>query len=300
MADMLSSRRFLALVVGAVLLLLFLGLWARHDADAKAQSYRAQNANLQVTYQTQVPKIKLSSLIDISDNGKEDAIKERAVCSTADSLRKTLEDFNDNGLKSSLGSWLSGEYRKTQATQKASQITRDEAAKGLASYVAKCNYFAESTQVSNVVDKIRTSNEYRSSLTYDPGRCPSVKTGCILAENYNKFAKVYDKIVAIYEGYEKYYATTACPLVTARQQTVCKAAKKLASESAKGAELYLAALKRESTDKVGTAARYSGPDKAYRQYKATVQKLNPDVKSIDDYWRQLFIAQEKQLQQLTI
>jgi hypothetical protein len=170
----------------------------------------------------------------------------------------------------------------------------------LASYSAKCKYSTKSTEESNAEKAIIESKAYSSLLTYGTVSCKKSDGGCISKPNYTAFAKVYAKIVDVRKDYADYAAHAACPLETSEQQKVCELIKKYAAATTDDAAQYVTALKQSNTSRINELAHGGKAGPIFEQLKALTKKLDPSAKSVDDYWRKLYIAQEKQLQSIKL
>lgn len=299
MATMSKLPKIL-LGVGAVLVLVVVfGVWAKHDADAQAVQFTQANAELQTSYKTDVRKLNLSKLIDIDDHGHEDAQKEYAVCNAANGLKQKLDNFEQHGLNSSMGSFLSSQYKQAKEAQHQSADARSKASNLIADYAAACTYTTKSTETTRAAEAITKSAAYRAQLSYDPSNCSNTKSGCIPASHFAAFSKVYAKLTDLYHSYKSYYLTTPCPLKDNAQQPICDLTKKLAVAVSDNSDQYLAALKQGNAAKVRSLAEFTTPHQVYDDLKAAVKKADPHAKTVDDYWRRLFAAEEQQLQQVS-
>jgi hypothetical protein len=285
-----------------VILLLAFGLWAKHDADAKAVKYTQQQSALSAEYKKDVAGLNASTLIH--DEDYDQSPKQRAICNQASTLQQKVTSANKPGPSMlGLGKMVSSKYRSAQKQSETSEATKNQAKDALQKYYAICDYYVSDNEYGLKGEQITRSDEYKAQLNFNPPSC-NTETGCINKEHYITFAPIYDKIVQTLKERNAKYKDMKCPFDTPEQKTFCDKFNQSRTVYQQTGEQYVAALRAQDTPKLGELTNAeSASKKASKDLEDYARKLDPTVPAKDNvpaYFSHQLANLEKQLQAIAL
>lgn len=287
------------LFIGGVLVLLAIGLgvWAKADADARADDYQASIRSQNESQKRAIDGLNLSKLIGVyGRDGLEDLKTMRQVCGSAESLAKEVQE--SAGLKFSLGSWLSSKYRSAQQNDAERSEKQRQLADMLDSYAKRCDYYVYSSEVDGKIAAIKKSPAYSQHIYYG-GNCNDEKKGCVRPGQYSELAEQWVKIAELKNEEWQRYSSLECPLDQAHEE-FCDALVAALKADSEYDETYLAALRSESRERLNaTVTSYAnGAGAAYQNMNKLAQELDSSAKGANEFYANIMRQHEVKLHKL--
>jgi hypothetical protein len=283
-----------------VILLLAFGLWAKHDADAKASDYMKQRDSLSSEYKKEVGQLNASTLVHSGDTKL--ASKQREVCNRAKALQEKLTTQASPRSTVFLGSILSSKYSAAEDKAASAKASTQQAIDGLHKYYAICDYYTTDNEFSLRYDAIGDSAEYKAQLNFNSSSCNTA--GCIPKEHYAAFASIYEKKIPIMKERNDKFKNIPCPFESADQKIVCDKVSQVRHAIEQGDTQYVAALRAGDTEKLRQlVSPDSDVSKAVKDMEDYARKLDPTIPATEGatmYFSHQLANIEKQLQTITL